>query len=72
MVLKTYKFFNDLMYSMKWNGYFDVSEFQNEWMSREVGANFRLKDRIINIIFQNLTYDAIGMHQNNVSSIHYS
>ena len=72
MVLKTYKFFNDLMYSMKWNDYFDVSEFQNEWMSREVEANFRLKDRIINIIFQNLTHDAICMHQNNASSTHYS
>ena len=66
------QFFNDLMWSMKWNDYFDVSKFKNEWMSTEVEANFRLKDMLINITVLNLTYHSIDMNQNDVSSIHYS
>ena len=66
------QFFNELMWSMKWNDYFDVSKFQNEWISTKVEDNFWLKDILIIIYALNLSYDAIGMYHNNISSIHYS
>ena len=55
------QFFNDLMWSMKRNDYFDVSKFQNEWVSTEAETNSRLKDRLINIIVLNSTYHVIGL-----------
>ena len=60
------QFFNELMWSMKWNDYFDVSKFQNEWISTKVEDNFWLKDILIIIYALNLSYDAIGMYHDNI------